>query len=69
MAMVRNDCIPGELSAIFIKFDCCLQTLLVWKNLKFGVWERVKKIKGLKVLRRRLIPFPKRQIFYSSKHE
>ena len=32
----------GELSAICNKFENCrLQTLLVWKSLKFVVWERV----------------------------
>ena len=33
----------GELSAIFIKVkNCRLQTLSIWKSLKFVVWERVK---------------------------
>ena len=33
----------GELSVIFIKFEIsCLQTLSVWKSLKFVVWGRVK---------------------------
>ena len=32
----------GELSAILIKFkNCHLQTLSVWKRLKFVIWERV----------------------------
>ena len=35
----------GELSAIFIKFEICqLLTLLVWKSLKFVVWERAKSL-------------------------
>ena len=34
----------GELSAIFINFENGrLQTLSVWKSLKFVVWERVKE--------------------------
>ena len=33
----------GELAAIFTKFKpCWLQTLSIWKSLKFVVWERVK---------------------------
>ena len=35
----------GELSAIFIKLkNCRLQTLSVWKSLKFVIWEKVKEI-------------------------
>ena len=40
-----------ELSAIFIKFaKCHLQTLSVWKGIKFVVWERVTnyQIRSLK---------------------
>ena len=33
----------GELSAIFIKFKIVACKLSIWKNLKFVVWERVKK--------------------------
>ena len=33
----------GELSSIFIELkNCRLQTLSVWKSLKFVIWERVK---------------------------
>ena len=32
----------GELSAIVIIFNCCLQSLSVWKRLKFVVLERLK---------------------------
>ena len=35
----------GKLSAIFIYFkNCRLQTLSIWKSLKFVVWERVNAI-------------------------
>ena len=37
MVMVQNDCIPFHQIQ-----KCCLQTLSVWKSLKFVVWERVK---------------------------
>ena len=34
----------GELLAVFINFwNCHLQTLSVWKSLKFVIWERVKQ--------------------------
>ena len=49
-----------ELSAFFIKFEfCCLQTLSVWKSLKFVIWERVKNIFGRKkMLAPGFSPFP-----------
>ena len=38
----------GELSAIFIQIqNCCVQTLSVWKSIKFVIWERVNKKKKL----------------------
>ena len=40
-------CPSGELSAIFIKSETCVQTLSVWKSLKFIIWERVKGEKNL----------------------
>ena len=36
----------GELPANFIKFEIVICTLLVWKSLKFVVWERVKTKTG-----------------------
>ena len=30
------------LSHVYLMSNCCLQTLLFWKSLKFVIWERVK---------------------------
>ena len=41
----------GELSAIFIKLKSChLQTITVWKNLKFVIWERVNPLPDDEIL-------------------
>ena len=63
----------GELSVIFHQNqNCCLQTLSVWKSLKFDVWERVKFLctnnsNSTPAFRLEKCLFPKRQIFHSSK--
>ena len=45
-------------------WNCCLQTLSVWKSLKFVVWERVKKGKDKLYL---LLKFIHNQKFYDSR--
>ena len=60
----------GELSAIVVKIsNCCLQSLSVWKSLKYVVWERVNIVlyKPIQVIRGHhpttLNPFPNKPWF------